>query len=198
MAQNIERGYIQIYTGNGKGKTTAAIGLAIRALGAGKRVLFLQFMKQATYSEHKVLKDLSPRLKIVTLGKPYFIARRDQISPEAAAAMGNQIVVFEPGKPPADYVALINKGLSLAREALMGQSYDLVVLDELCVVLHLGLADVQEVLAMLKERQGPAEVVITGRGAPPELLNYADLVTEMREVKHYYHQGVPARTGIEN
>lgn len=198
MQQHPNQGYVQIYTGNGKGKTTAAIGLAIRALGAGKKVLFIQFMKQKTYSEHRVLSRLSPNLKLVALGKPYFIARCDQISPEAAASMKDQIVIYEPGNPPKDYVSLIQKGLTLAKEALISGGYDVVVLDELCVALHLGLINIQEVLTILKERQQPAEIIITGRGAPKELIDYADLVTEMREVKHYYRQGVPARVGIEN
>lgn len=198
MEHDRNTGYVQVYTGDGKGKTTAAIGLSVRALGAGKKVLFLQFMKQATYSEHKVLSELSPDLQLVTLGKPYFIARRDQISPEAVASMGDRVVVYEPGNPPQDYVELVRKGLALAQETFLKGSYDVVILDELCVALHLGLVGPREVLAILKERPHPVEVVITGRGAPQELIDYADLVTEMREVKHYYRQGVPARVGIEN
>ncbi|NMA55514.1 MAG: cob(I)yrinic acid a,c-diamide adenosyltransferase [Firmicutes bacterium] len=198
MTEIENRGYVHIYTGDGKGKTTAAIGLAIRALGAGKKVLFLQFMKQPTYSEHKILTKLSPQLELVTLGKPYFVARSDQISPEQASAMNEQVVVFDPGHPPADYTALIEKGLNQARNALINQSHDLVVMDELCVALHLGLADLQHVLSILKERQRSVEVVITGRGAPTQLIDVADLVTEMREIKHYFNLGVPARLGIEN
>jgi len=166
MVEKKDRGYVQIYTGNGKGKTTAAIGMTIRALGAGKKVLFLQFMKQATYSEHRILTKLSSNLELITLGKPYFVARRDQIPVEQAKTMGEQVVVFDPNQPPADYVALINKGLILAHEALTNRSHDLVVLDELCVALHLGLADLKQVLAILKERHESVEVVITGRGAP--------------------------------
>ncbi|HHT70037.1 MAG TPA: cob(I)yrinic acid a,c-diamide adenosyltransferase [Firmicutes bacterium] len=198
MTPDSNRGYVQVYTGDGKGKTTAAIGLAIRALGAGKRVLFVQFMKQPTYSEHEMLSNFSPNLKLVTLGKPYFIARSDQVSPETATAMGDKIVLYEPGQPPADYVALIRTGLSLAQAAFRSRDYDVIVLDELCVALHLGLITWQEVRTILEERPQTVEVVITGRGAPEELIDCADLVTEMREVKHYYHQGVPARVGIEN
>ena len=198
MSTENKQGYIHVYTGGGKGKTTAAIGLTVRALGAGKKVLFLQFMKQATYSEHNILTDLSPNLKLVTLGKPYFIARSDQISAEQAQALGDKVVIFDPDQPPADYAALVSNGLDLARAALTNHSYDLVILDELCVALHLGLADLSSVLTILKERQQSVEVVITGRGAPKELINLADLVTEMREIKHYFRQGVQARTGIEN
>lgn len=198
MTATVDKGYVQVYTGDGKGKTTAAIGLAIRALGAGKRVLFLQFMKQATYSEHRILEGLSPRLRVIALGKPYFVARADQLPPGAAAACGDNLIVFPPGQPPADYVELMREGLRLAREALTTRDYDLIVLDELNVALHLGLVDLQEVLALLAARNSTVEVVITGRGAPEELIREADLVTEMRDVKHYFRQGVPARRGIES
>ncbi|HHV57913.1 MAG TPA: cob(I)yrinic acid a,c-diamide adenosyltransferase [Firmicutes bacterium] len=197
MEQKESRGYVQVYTGDGKGKTTAAIGLAVRALGAGKRVLFLQFMKRPDYSEHRILTTLTG-LKVIALGKPYFVARADRISPEAAAAMGRGLVVFEPGKPPEDYVRLLAEGLEAARVALTGGEYDLVVLDELNVALSLGLVELDEVLKLLDARAANVEVVITGRGAPPALLERADLVTEMREAKHYFRQGVPARRGIEN
>lgn len=197
MEKKETRGYVQVYTGDGKGKTTAAIGLTIRALGAGRRVLFLQFMKRPDYSEHRILNTM-PGLKVVALGKPYFVARADQISPEAAAAMGKGLVVFEPGKPPEDYVRLLQDGLELARAAVAGGEYDLVVLDELNVALTLGLVELDDVLTLLDARAANVEVVITGRGAPAALLQRADLVTEMREVKHYYRQGVPARRGIEN
>ena len=95
-------------------------------------------------------------------------------------------------------IALIRTGLSLAQAAFRSRDYDVIVLDELCVALHLGLITWQEVQTILEERPQTVEVVITGRGAPEELIDCADLVTEMREVKHYYHQGVPARVGIEN
>ncbi|MGI6604401.1 MAG: cob(I)yrinic acid a,c-diamide adenosyltransferase [Firmicutes bacterium] len=198
MTTTHNNGYVQIYTGDGKGKTTAAIGLSIRALGAGKKVLFLQFMKQPTYSEHKILADLGPELRVVSLGKPYFIARRDQIDPETVASFGEGLVVFDPGEPPADYVELIDQGLELARVAITKGTYDVVVLDELNVVLNLGLIRTDRVLNLLAQRAPTVEVVITGRGAPNELIEAADLVTEMREIKHYYQKGVPARRGIEN
>src|SRR5450631_2301988 len=97
-------GYLQVYTGNGKGKTTAAIGLAIRALGAGMRVLFLQFMKSKVYSEHNILPDISPNLTLETLGKPYFIIEEGSVPTDELAKWQDEVVVFPPGKPPGDYV----------------------------------------------------------------------------------------------
>ncbi|HKM40064.1 MAG TPA: cob(I)yrinic acid a,c-diamide adenosyltransferase [bacterium] len=198
MSTENKQGYIHVYTGGGKGKTTAAIGLTVRALGAGKKVLFLQFMKQATYSEHSLLTNLSPNLDLITLGKPYFVARSDQITPKQAQTMVDQVVVFDPGCPPADYVALVSKGLDIAQSALVNHTHDLIILDELSVALHLGLANLDTVMAILKKRHPAVEVIITGRNTPAELIDLADLVTEMREVKHYFQHGVQARRGIEN
>jgi len=192
------KGYVQVYTGNGKGKTTAAIGLALRALGAGKRVLFLQFMKTKSYSEHKILPELSPDLHVETLGKPFFVIQKEAMSPEELAKWRKQAVIFPPGQPPAEYVDLVKKGLDLARDAVSSGEYQVVVLDELVVALHFGLSTWQDVLSLLESRGDGVELILTGRNAPPELLEYADLVTEMREVKHYYTQGVEARRGIEN
>src|SRR5690554_7323075 len=103
------KGYVQVYTGNGKGKTTAAIGLALRALGAGKRVLFLQFMKTKSYSEHKILPELSPDLHVETLGKPFFVIQEGAMSPEELAKWRKQAVIFPPGQPPAEYVDLVDR-----------------------------------------------------------------------------------------
>ena len=150
------KAYVQVYTGEGKGKTTAAIGLAIRAIGAGKKVLFLQFMKSKVYSEHTILPTLT-NLTLETVGKPFFIIKEGMKSKDELAKWGDEVVVFESGNPPKDYVALIEK----------------------CY-----------------ERE--TDLVFTGRGAPQELIDEADLVTEMKEVKHYYLQGVMARKGIEN
>lgn len=192
------KGYIQVYTGDGKGKTTAAIGLAIRALGAGKKVLFLQFMKDQIYSEHKLLPAVSPGITLKTFGKPFFVARAGEMDPATREKWAKKVVIFEPGQPPAEYVELIRKGLGEAEEALRSGSYDLVVLDEINVAMHYELVSVPEVLRILELRDEKVEVVLTGRNAPPEIIAAGDLVTEMREVKHYYTQGVLARPGIEN
>jgi len=192
------KGYVQVYTGDGKGKTTAAIGLAIRALGAGKKVLFLQFMKDLLYSEHKILPGISPKITLKTFGKPFFIARASDLDEETRAKWADKVVIFEPGQPPPEYVALIQRGIKEAEAALTAGDYDLVVLDEINVAMHFELVPVAEVLRLLKNRKENVEVVLTGRNAPPEIIAAADLVTEMCEVKHYYTQGVLARPGIEN
>lgn len=192
------RGYIQVYTGNGKGKTTAAIGLAIRALGAGMNVLLLQFMKSKSYSEHNILPQLSPKLTLETLGKPFFIAKEGAMTAGELAKWGDEVVVFPPGKPPAKYLAVVQDGIARAREAVGSGQYDLVILDEINVAMFFGLATWAQVQEIIQVKPPGVELVFTGRGAPPELLERADLVTEMREVRHYYHQGVEARPGIEN
>lgn len=194
----MEKGYIQVYTGNGKGKTTAAIGLSIRALGAGLRVMFAQFMKVPAYSEHKLLAQFEPQLVLRSWGKPCFIARREELSPELVREWEKSCVIFEKGHPPADYLALIQQGVGEAQAALASGQYDLVVLDELNMALHFELVSVEQVLSMLQQRSPGTEVVLTGRGCPPEIIACADLVTEMREIKHYYTQGVEARPGIES
>ena len=162
------KAYVQVYTGEGKGKTTAAIGLAIRAIGAGKKVLFLQFMKSKVYSEHNILPTLK-NITLETVGKPFFIIKEGMKSKD-----------------------------ELAKWAVSSGDYDLVVLDEYNMALFFELIDWKKTEALLEARNPETEVVFTGRGAPQELLDVADLVTEMKEVKHYYMQGVMARKGIEN
>ena len=193
------KGMIQVYTGNGKGKTTAAIGLSIRALGAGKVVMFLQFMKAKGYSEHRLLAGLSPQITLETVGKPFFILPEGEIADGEKEKWGKNLVVFPPGNPPPDYQAMIDAGLALTAEALSGGEYDLVVLDEINVALDYGLIGWPELEALLDRRDERTEVVLTGRGAPAELMEKADLVTEMKEIKHYYReQGLYARVGIES
>lgn len=191
------QGYVQVYTGEGKGKTTAAIGLAIRAIGAGKKVLFLQFMKSKIYSEHKILPNL-PNITLETVGKPFFVIKKGMKSPQELSRWGDEVVVFEAGHPPKDYVELIQKGYELAHRALQSGDYDLVILDEYNMALFFELISWTQTEALLRDRHPTVEVVFTGRGAPQDLIDAADLVTEMKEVKHYYQQGVNARLGIEN
>ncbi len=171
----LSRGFVQIYTGDGKGKTTAALGLSLRALGAGFRVFFAQFLKSGEYSEIKALKVFAPRVEIAQFGRGCFVR----------------------GRPEKEDFELAQRGLRLAREKIFSGAFELVVLDELNLALHFGLIPLEEVLSLLEERPQGVELVITGRYAPKPLLEVADLVTEMREVKHYYRQGVKARVGIE-
>jgi cob(I)alamin adenosyltransferase len=169
------RGYVQIYTGNGKGKTTAAIGLAIRALGAGMKVFFAQFLKSGGYSEGNVLRNLE-NLVYKQYGEGGFVMRKPS---------------------PEDKIQAI-KGVEETKAALKSNEYGLVVLDEANVACNLGVITAGDLLSLAAERGDMTELVITGRNAPPELIEIADLVTEMREVKHYFARGVRARKGIES
>jgi len=191
-------GYVQVYTGNGKGKTTAAVGLTLRALGAGKKVLFLQFMKDLAYSEQKMLLTLSPDLTLETIGKPFFVIMEGALPEEQMAEWRDKAVIFAPGNPPKDYIDLIAKGLNRAKEAASSGEFDLVVLDELAVAMYFELVTWDQISEIIDTKLDKVELVFTGRGAPAELIERADLVTEMKEVKHYYEKGVPARKGIEN
>lgn len=168
-------GYVQIYTGDGKGKTTAALGLALRASGHGLRTYMGQFMKGHQYGELAALRD-DPNITIEQSGDQHCI-RREEVT--------------------AEHIAQASRGLERAREAMRSGDYQIIVLDEINVALWFGLLTVDEVLAFLAERPQNVEVVLTGRRAPAELIEVADLVTEMKEVKHYYQQGVAARDGIE-
>lgn len=187
-----------MYTGNGKGKTTAAIGLAIRALGAGKKVMFLQFMKGKVYCEHKILSGISKNLTLETVGKPFFIIKEGSMPEEELVKWKDKAVIFPPGQPPQEYLEVVARGVARAQEVISGGEYDVVILDEINVALHFGLVTWEQVKALIDHKGEGVELVLTGRGASPELIERADLVTEMREIKHYYLQGVEARKGIEN
>ena len=194
----MSKGYIQVYTGSGKGKTTAAIGLAIRALGAGKSVFMIQFMKSPTYSEHDILPGISSNFRIENIGKPFFIAEEGSIPAEDLEKLKGKVEIFPPGEPPAEYVKLVEKGVAIAKDAVSSGNYDLVILDEFNVALHFNLARWEQAEEIINIKGDDVELVITGRNAPEKLIERADLVTEMREIKHYYSQGVMARKGIEN
>jgi cob(I)alamin adenosyltransferase len=172
----LERGQVQIYTGNGKGKTTAALGLAFRAVGRGLRVCMIQFMKGGgPYGEHLAAEKLAPLLTIIPTGRPGWVNREN---------------------PDPEDMRLAHEALKRAQAALDG-SYDLVILDEVNGAVGFGLLTVDEVLALLAQRPDKVELVLTGRNADDRLIAAADLVTEMREVKHYYRSGVSSRVGIE-
>ncbi|NCO24571.1 MAG: cob(I)yrinic acid a,c-diamide adenosyltransferase [Candidatus Infernicultor aquiphilus] len=168
-------GLIQVYTGDGKGKTTAALGLALRAAGSGMKVLIIQFMKKWDYGELHSLK-LIPHITLETFGTKEFIYK---------------------GKAKKIDYEEAEKAFSFGVEGLQSGNYDLVIFDELNLALYYELLDLKEVIKKIKEKPEKVEVVITGRKAPQEIIEIADLVTEMREVKHPYQKGVEARKGIE-
>ena len=188
---------LQVYTGNGKGKTTAAIGLAIRALGAGMNIYIMQFMKSLAYSEQKILSNMAPHITLETTGKPFFIAEEGMLTKEQIRSIGN-VVIFPKWRPPKEYVEEITAGFRQAATKILSGNYDLAILDELSVALFFGLIERKTVENFLDEVPQETEVVITGRNAPDWLVERADLVTDMREVKHYYANGVAARRGIED
>jgi cob(I)alamin adenosyltransferase len=169
------RGFVQIYTGNGKGKTTAAIGLAIRAAGAGLKVFIAQFLKQGDYSEIKTLGKFSDLISVEQYGLGRFIK----------------------GQPPQDEIDAAQTGLERLERALHSGDYDLVIVEEGNVATACGLFDVQRLLDLIATKPEGMELVITGRGAAPAVMEMADLVTEMVEIKHYFQKGVTARKGIE-
>jgi len=170
----MEKGYIQVYTGNGKGKTTAALGLSVRAVCAGKKVFFAQFVKGMKYSELELVKYL-PGITIKQFGRDCFIYCQ----------------------PTPEDIEAAAKGLKECEAVLASGEYDVVVLDEINIALYYKLFPLEKVLSMLDSRHEKTEVILTGRYAPQELIDKADLVTEMKEIKHYYTKGVPAREGIE-
>jgi cob(I)alamin adenosyltransferase len=170
-----DKGYIHVYTGNGKGKTTAALGLALRAVGAGKKVFFAQFVKGKTYSEIEAVRKFVRGITIKQYGLGCFIVE----------------------KPTDADIRAARKGLAEITQIMASGLYELVVLDEAAIALYYNLFSVRDFLEVLKGKKSETEVIVTGRYAPPELIKMADLVTEMQEVKHYYTKGVEARKGIE-
>lgn len=169
------KGYIQIYTGTGKGKTTAALGLALRAAGHGLRTYFAQFMKGQAYGEITSVR-LIPEITIEQFGKDTFI-HIDHATPED--------------------IQMASQGLEKAAQAMMSGTYQIIILDEINVAIHFKLLTLTQVLNFLCQKPPAIELVLTGRRAPLELIEKADLVTEMVEVKHYYQKNVKARDGIE-
>lgn len=173
----LEFGLVQVYTGNGKGKTTAALGLALRAVGRGLRVYMMQFMKGQSYSELTSARLLAPQLTLEQVGRDCFI-RKGAVD-------------------PVD-VALAQDAFVRARQLVVSGDYDLVILDELNCAVDFELVAVADVLALIRAKAPRTELVMTGRNAHPEVIEAADLVTEMREIKHYFNAGQPARPGIES
>ena len=169
------KGYIQIYTGNGKGKTTAAFGLALRAIGAGLKVYIAQFVKGVEYSELESVKRLSDFITLKQYGLGFFVNR----------------------KPNKEDVRIAREGLKEVREIMCSGAYDLVILDEANIAICYDLFSVEDLLDFMRAKPESVELVITGRRADPRIIEWADLVTEMKEIKHYYHDGVGARIGIE-
>ncbi|MCF7847854.1 MAG: cob(I)yrinic acid a,c-diamide adenosyltransferase [Kiritimatiellales bacterium] len=171
----MDKGYVQVYTGNGKGKTTAALGLALRAAGAGLRVFIGQFTKGRTCSEHEALKRFGDLVTVRQFGEPEFIR----------------------GEASATDIEKAQAGFKQASAAVMSGGYSVVILDEINIAVYYKMVSADEVLELIDRKPEGVELILTGRNADPRIVEKADLVTEMREVKHYFSQGVVAREGIE-
>ena len=173
----LEKGYTQVYTGNCKGKTTAALGLAFRAMGSGMKTYIGQFMKGQQYGELESARMVAPYITIEQYGKAELVH------------------VVDP--PLQEDIDMAQEGLRKARAAMLSGDYDIIVFDEILTAHCFHLISLEEMLELLKARPDSVEIVFTGRYAPQEVIDAVDLVTEMAEVKHYYAKGVCARRGIE-
>lgn len=170
-----ELGLVQVYTGKGKGKTTASLGLSFRAAGRGLEVLMIQFLKPPeNYGEHLSSEGVK-NFTILPLGLDHMVSK----------------------VPKEEDIRIANETLARTKEEIYSKKYDLVILDEINVAMSWNLLDPKDVIDMLKNRPQNIEVVMTGRGAPDEIIEYADLVTEMRMIKHPFDKGIRARKGIE-
>ncbi len=169
-----EKGLVILYTGEGKGKTTAALGQALRAAGAGLKVYICQFLKNGCYCELTALKKFK-NIKVEQFGRAFFI-RKSPTQKDRESA---------------------KRGLNKAKEVISAGFYDMVILDEINAALKLGVLKLGDVLLLIKNASRKTELILTGRQAHPRILKAADLVSEIKEVKHYYKKGVKARKGIE-
>jgi cob(I)alamin adenosyltransferase len=172
-----ERGYVHVYTGNGKGKTTAALGLAFRARGRGMRSYIAQFMKGVAYGEIEAAAQVAPWIIIEQFGHDI----RDCVNAQYTDTD----------------VTMARTGLKKAEQEMLSGTYRIVVLDEINVALYYNLVTIQEVLHFIRKKPCEVELILTGRYAPEEILKAADLVSEVVEIKHYFQQGILARDGIE-
>ena len=171
----LENGMVHIYTGTGKGKTTAALGLALRAIGAGLQVYMIQFMKGNPYSELESIRSF-PNFIIKQFGREEFVSKEN---------------------PASIDIQYARQGFKHATDIITQGQYDLVILDEINVAMDYSLITVPEVLSLIENKPAHVELVLTGRYAPPQVIKVADLVTEMLEIKHPYQEGILARKGID-
>jgi len=169
------KGLVHVYTGNGKGKTTAAFGLALRAIGAGMKVFIGQFVKGKQYNENLAVARYLKNITVKQYGLGCFIVNT----------------------PTEDDIIAAGKGLDEMRKIIKEGKHDLVIMDEVNIALYYKLIDVNQLIEIIKTKPDHVELVLTGRYAPQEIIDISDLVTEMKEVKHYYQQGIEARDGIE-
>lgn len=176
----LDKGYVQVYTGNGKGKTTAALGLALRAVGRGLKVIIIQFMKGSETGELYSVEKLSPDLKIYRfeVQEKFFWA----LTPEEKELLKENVI----------------KGYDFALKQLEERTCDILILDEIMGTIHSKILEVKDVIKLIEAKAETQELILTGRNVPEEIFERADLVTEMKDLKHYFNKGVKAREGIED
>lgn len=173
----LKEGFVQVYTGNGKGKSTAAIGLAVRAAGAGLKSYIIQFMKDYNYSELRSLELLHEFIELEKVGKDDFVFRKEL--------------------PPQEEIDLAATALNKAEIKMLSGKYDIIILDEACVSIYFKILKEEQILEFINKKPKEVELVITGRYCPKSIIDKADLVTEMKEINHYYQKGVVSRKGID-
>ena len=172
-------GLVIVYTGNGKGKTTAALGLAMRAIGYEHKVCMLQFIKGSWhYGEMDSSKKLEPNFELIAIGKGF-------------------VGILDDNSPREEHEKYAAEALRICREKINSGNYDVVILDEVNYAINLGLIDVQEIIKLIKEKPSNLDLVLTGRDVKEEIVELADLVTEMKEIKHPFKSGIKAKKGID-
>lgn len=175
----MDRGLVIVFTGDGKGKTTSALGVALRACGHNMKVVMLQFIKGSWhYGELESVKKLSPNFELIPLGKGF-------------------VGIIDDRLPREEHVKAAKEALAIAREKITSGDYRIVILDEINVAVRLNLIDIEDLLDLVKAKPEKLHLIITGRGADPKLIEAADMVTEMREIKHPYQKGIEAQRGID-
>ena len=168
-----------VYTGNGKGKTTAALGLALRAIGYGHKVCMLQFIKGSWhYGEMDSSKKLEPNFELIAIGKGF-------------------VGILDDNSPREEHEKYAAEALRICREKIFSEKYNVVILDEVNYAINLGLINVEEIIKIIKEKPSSLDLVLTGRDAKEEIIELADLVTEMKEIKHPFKSGIKAKEGID-
>ena len=174
-----EKGLVIVYTGNGKGKTTAALGMALRAIGYDHKVCMLQFIKGSWhYGEMDSSKKLEPNFELIAVGKGF-------------------VGILVDNSPREEHEKYAAEAVRICREKIFSEKYDVIILDEVNYAITLGLIDVQEIIKIIKEKPSELDLVLTGRDVKEEIVELADLVTEMKEIKHPFKSGIKAKKGID-
>ena len=174
-----EKGLVIVYTGNGKGKTTAALGMALRAIGYEHKVCMLQFIKGSWhYGEMDSSKKLEPNFELIAVGKGF-------------------VGILDDNSPREEHEKYAAEAVRICREKIFSEKYDVIILDEVNYAITLGLIDVQEIIKIIKEKPSDLDLVLTGRDVKEEIVELADLVTEMKEIKHPFKSGIKAKKGID-